>query len=461
MLFSSLEFIFLFLPITVLIYYIVPEKFKNARLLLSGIIFYGFGEIGLLPIFLLTIAVDFTLGLLIAGCVERKRACAARGLLIFAVIFNLLLLGYFKYFDFFRESVLGLEPIGILLPIGISFYTFQALSYVIDVYRGTVRATKNIVSFGAYIALFPQLIAGPIVKYSDVEEQLRERSVSASLVANGLRRFICGLAKKVVLANAAGELFVLFCDSNSYISAILIVFFFGMQIYFDFSGYSDMAIGLGRMLGFEFVENFNYPYISRSVSEFWRRWHISLSTFFKEYVYIPLGGSKKGSARTALNLLIVWTLTGAWHGAAWGFLLWGGYFALLLMLEKMVLKNILARVPKPFLHAYSMLFVFLGWLIFASDGITLTENQGVSVFLRLIFINVSEFAAEYELFVLFGAIPFMLILIAGSTPLPRRIYLYLTRRISALSVIFPLFAFALSLAYIVSSGYNPFLYFRF
>ena len=266
MLFSSLEFIFLFLPITVLVYYISPKKLKNVILFVSGIIFYAFGEIGLLPIFLLTIAVDFSFGLLIEKCNQKRTV--ARLLLILAVIFNLSLLGYFKYFDFFRESVLGLSRLGILLPVGISFYTFQALSYVIDVYRGEVRATKSIINFGAYIALFPQLIAGPIVKYSDIERQLCERSVSTTLVASGLRRFICGLAKKVILAHSAGELFEFFSKSESYLGAFFTVFFFGMQIYFDFSGYSDMAIGLGRILGFEFAENFNYPYVSRSVSEF-------------------------------------------------------------------------------------------------------------------------------------------------------------------------------------------------
>ena len=459
MLFSSLEFIFLFLPITVFIYYISPKKLKNAILFISGMIFYAFGEIGLLPIFLLTIAVDFGFGLLIEKCNQKRTV--ARLLLILAVIFNLSLLGYFKYFDFFRESVLGLSRLGILLPVGISFYTFQALSYVIDVYRGEVRATKSIINFGAYIALFPQLIAGPIVKYSDIERQLCERSVSTTLVASGLRRFICGLAKKVILANSAGELFEFFSKSESYLGAFFTVFFFGMQIYFDFSGYSDMAIGLGRMLGFEFVENFNYPYISCSVSEFWRRWHISLSTFFKEYVYIPLGGSRKGRARTVLNLLIVWTLTGVWHGAAWSFLLWGGYFALLLIIEKMLLKKIIDRAPRVVLHVYSLFFIFLGWLIFASDGVTLTANRGISVLLRLIFVKPSIFAEWHELLMLAGAIPFMIILIIGSTELSKRIYYCITKRVSALKAVIPLLAFAISVAYIVSSGYNPFLYFRF
>ena len=459
MLFSSLEFIFLFLPITLLVYYVSPGRVKNAVLFVSGIIFYAFGEIRLLPIFLLTIAIDFCFGLLIERCAQRRRI--ARALLILAVIFNLALLGYFKYFDFLRVSIFALEPMGILLPVGISFYTFQALSYVIDVYRGEVNATKNIINFGAYISLFPQLIAGPIVKYSDIERQLSERSVSSTLIANGLRRFICGLAKKVILANASGELFEIFCDSESYLSAILVVFFFGMQIYFDFSGYSDMAIGLGRMLGFEFVENFNYPYISRSVSEFWRRWHISLSTFFKEYVYIPLGGSRKGRIRLVFNLLTVWALTGIWHGAAWNFLLWGAYFGLLLIIEKLILSKALDRIPKILSHLYSIFFIFLGWLIFASDGMTLTAKQGINIFSRLFFADVSSFAEKHELFIFLGALPFIFILILGSTPIPKRIYLYITKKLPVFTVILPTVFLLLSVAYIVSSGYNPFLYFRF
>lgn len=459
MLFSSLEFIFLFLPITLIVYYISPSRIKNAVLFVSGIVFYAFGEIRLLPIFLLTIAVDFIFGLIIGKC--RQKTKIARILLVLAVIFNLSLLGYFKYFDFLRKSIFGLSPLGILLPVGISFYTFQALSYVIDVYRCEVNPTKNIINFGAYIALFPQLIAGPIVKYSDIERQLCERDISSYLAAKGLRTFICGLAKKVILANSAGELFGFFLKSESYLGALLTVFFFGMQIYFDFSGYSDMAIGLGRMLGFEFVENFNYPYTSRSVSEFWRRWHISLSSFFKEYVYIPLGGSRKGKMRLVFNLLTVWTLTGIWHGAAWSFLLWGAYFGLLLIIEKLILSKFFDRAPKFLLHVYSLIFIFLGWLIFASDGITLTAEQGSSVLSRLFFVGLPSFAAAHELFVFAGAIPFIAILIIGSTPLPRRIYLFISKRSSASSALLPIGALVLSVSYIVSSGYNPFLYFRF
>ena len=459
MLFSSLEFIFLFLPITLTVYYLVPSKAKNAVLFISGVLFYAFGEISLLPIFLITISADFAFGLLIKRFFERR--ALARLILIIAVIFNLSLLGYFKYFDLVRTSIFGLSPLGILLPVGISFYTFQALSYVIDVYRGECRATRNIIDFGAYIALFPQLIAGPIVKYSDIERQLTERNISPSLAASGLRKFISGLAKKAILANGAGEAFSALAESESYLGALFALFCFGMQIYFDFSGYSDMAVGLGRMLGFEFVENFNYPYISLSVSDFWRRWHISLSSFFKEYLYIPLGGSRRGRARTALNLFIVWSLTGLWHGASWSFLLWGVYFALLLIIEKLLLKNILPRLPKPLRFAYSVTAVFFGWLIFASDGLTLTAKEGISIASRLLFITRAPLVFGGEGYILLGLIPFFVILAVGSTPLVKRIYYFFVERIKFFDVIIPIGAFLLSVAYIVSSGYNPFLYFRF
>ena len=458
MLFSSLEFIFLFLPTTLLVYYIVPKGARNAVLFVSGVIFYAFGEISLLPIFLITILVDFGFGLLIKRFFERRNI--VRTLLALAVVFNLLLLGYFKYFDLVRTSVFGLSPLGVALPVGISFYTFQALSYVIDVYRGEVRATRNIIDFGAYIALFPQLIAGPIVKYSDIDRQLSERNIDTALIASGIRKFISGLAKKAILANGVGEIFSAFSSSESYVGSFVCVFAFGMQIYFDFSGYSDMAVGLGRMLGFEFVENFNYPYISLSVSDFWRRWHISLSSFFKEYLYIPLGGSRRGRARMAINLFIVWSLTGLWHGASWNFLLWGVYFALLLIVEKLFLKNILSRSPKILLSFYSLVAVFFGWLIFAVDGVTLTVSEGLLIAARLCFVSRAPLLSANEGYLLLGLLPFLLILVIGSTPLPKKIYYFITARAKAMSIILPVCAFLLSVAYIVSSGYNPFLYFR-
>ena len=459
MLFSSLEFIFLFLPVALILYYASPRRAKNAVILFLSILFYAFGELRLLPIFLLTVLVTFLFGIFIGRCREGSRL--RRALLIVAIAFDLSFLVYFKYFDFLRESIFGVEPLGILLPIGISFYTFQAISYVIDVYRGDVEYAKSFISFGAYIALFPQLIAGPIVKYSDVESQLCHREHSLFMIARGIRTFLCGFAKKVILANASGSMFEAFCASESFVGALLCIFFFGMQIYFDFSGYSDMAIGLGRMFGFELVKNFDYPYTSRSVSEFWRRWHITLSSFFREYVYIPLGGSRCSRARLVFNLLVVWSLTGIWHGAYWNFLLWGAYFAVLLIIEKLFLGRILKLIPTLIARIYSLFFIFLGWLIFASDGATLSAERAISLLSRLFFVGAESFALQSELYLLLGLLPFIAILIIGSTSLPSRIYSFLSARLPSLSLVIPTLAFVISVCYTAGAGYNPFLYFRF
>ena len=458
MLFSSLEFIFLFLPVSLIVYYVAPKSFKNSALFLLSILFYAFGEIRLLPVFLLTISASYGFGIIIGRC---KRKSGRRIALILAIVFNLSFLIYFKYFDFLRTALFGKDPIGILLPIGISFYTFQAISYVVDVYWDRVKYTKSFVKFGTYISLFPQLIAGPIVTYGDVERQLRDRAHSISLIASGIRIFICGLAKKVILANSAGAAFEGFIDSSSFLTAVLCVFFFGMQIYFDFSGYSDMAIGLGRMFGFELPENFNYPYISRSVSEFWRRWHITLSSFFREYVYIPLGGSRCSKLRLIFNLCVVWLLTGIWHGAAWNFLIWGGYFAVLLIAEKLFLGRVLEKTPKMLSHVYSLLFVFLGWLIFACDGVTLGAEDGMSLLSRLFFVGSKSFITKSEFYLLLGLLPFIAILCVGSTQIPARIYSFFYKRSFFASTVLPILGFVISLAYITGAGYNPFLYFRF
>ncbi len=459
MLFSSLEFIFLFLPVALVTYYVTPKRFKNLTLLLLSVLFYAFGEIRLLPIFLLTVVATYGFGIVIGKC--KKGSLQRRLVLIAAIGFDLAFLIYFKYFDFLREALFGMEPIGILLPIGISFYTFQAISYVVDVYRGDVAYAKNFINFGTYIALFPQLIAGPIVKYSDVEKQLVNREHSFSKTADGIRIFVCGYAKKAVLANSAGSLFESFCESDSYLSAVLCVFFFGMQIYFDFSGYSDMAIGLGRMFGFELVKNFDYPYISKSVSEFWRRWHITLSSFFREYVYIPLGGSKCSKIRLAFNLALVWLLTGIWHGAAWNFLLWGGYFAVLLIAEKLLIGRFLKKLPVALLRVYSLFFIFLGWLIFAADGVTLSTDGAVSLLSRLFFVGSQSFITQSESYLLLGLLPFIIVLCIASTPLPRRVYSFLSERCAVLSTLVPIAGLIISVSYTAGAGYNPFLYFRF
>ena len=445
MLFSSLEFIFLFLPITVGVYFALPNAFRNLWLLISGLCFYGFGEPKFLPLMAATILADFLFGIWISKLKNKK---AAAWVLTLAVAFNIGQLAFFKYFDFF----------GIGLPIGISFYTFQALSYVIDVYKKTVSATYSIVDFGAYVSLFPQLIAGPIVRYSDVAEKLKSRRHTLSHVASGMRTFCAGLSKKVLLANGAGQMWESFVAERSLTGAYAGVFFFAMQIYFDFSGYSDMAIGLGRVFGFDFPQNFNYPYISKSITEFWRRWHITLSSWFREYVYIPLGGNRRGRGRTYINLLVVWALTGLWHGATLNFLLWGLYFALILVIEKAFLKKILEKLPSIFSHTYAVAFIALGWVIFASDG-SVDGARGTELFLRLFGIGCESTVGS--VFDILRNIPFALLMIFASTPLPRKMYLKIKERFALVDIILPLGAFLLSLAYIISSGYNPFLYFRF
>jgi len=452
MLFSSLEFLFLFLPINVGVYFLLPKRLKNLWLLIGGLVFYAFGEPRFLPVMAFTILADFLFGLWIARVRDNKRGALA--VLWLAVTLNIGTLAFFKYFDFF----------GFGLPIGISFYTFQALSYVIDVYRKTVAVNKSLVDFGAYVSLFPQLIAGPIVRYSDVDSELRERTHRISDIADGVRIFCIGLAKKVMLANPAGEVWERLALDDSLIGAYVAIFFFASQIYFDFSGYSDMAVGLGRVFGFGFPKNFNYPYIAKSVTEFWRRWHITLSSWFREYVYIPLGGNRKGSLKTYRNLLITWCLTGIWHGASLNFLLWGLYFALLLILEKAFLLKLLERIPKAFAHIYALMFIALGWVIFVSDG-SIDGFDGASFALRMLGVGCNGFVSPSARYELARNVVFIAILALGATPLPKCVCAKIKSRsekcFAFLSTAVPIALFCLSVAHIVSSDYDPFLYFRF
>lgn len=442
MLFSSLEFVFLFLPLAVGVYFLLPRRLKNSWLLVSGLAFYGFGEPKYLPLMMSTILVDYLLALWIGRLRESKKR-AARRVLILAVIFNIGQLAFFKYLD----------PFGWGLPIGISFYTFQALSYVIDVYRREVTAAKSVVDVGAYVSLFPQLIAGPIVKYTDVERELRDRQHRIEDIAGGLRTFCAGLAKKVVLANPAGQMWELLSADDSLGGAWLAVLFFAFQIYFDFSGYSDMAVGLGRVFGFRFPQNFNYPYISKSITEFWRRWHMTLSGWFREYVYIPLGGNRGGKLKTYRNLLITWALTGLWHGATVNFLLWGLYFALVLIIEKAFLRSYLERAPRIVRHIYALALIGFGWVIFALDGST-------PLSLAALFGAGGVWSGELT-YQLVRNLPFLAIMAIGSTPLPRNLYLKIKECFAPIDILLPSVGFVLSVAYIVSSGYDPFLYFRF
>jgi len=466
MVFSSLEFLFLFLPITFVLYFFVPLRARNIVLLAVSLVFYGWGEP--LNVFLMigTIIVDYIAGYLVEKFSSDRRR--QRTVLILAIIINLAILGFFKYFDFFVQNLRlipglsFLKPLGLSLPIGISFYTFQALSYVIDVYRKDARAQHNIASFGAYVTLYPQLIAGPIVRYRDVDDQLRSREHSTVLFASGMRTFTAGLAKKVLLANPCGSMFDYFSalDERTMAGAWLGIIFYTFQIYFDFSGYSDMAIGLGKMIGFTFLENFNYPYISKSITEFWRRWHISLSTWFREYLYIPLGGNRRGALATYRNLLIVWLATGFWHGASWNYLLWGLYYFVLLVIEKAFLGKFLEKCPSVLRHIYSLFFIVIGWLLFVSEDM----SAGLVYLSNMFGGGVVGFANEAFLYELLRNLPFIAVLTLASTPIPKRIFWKSYEKypiFRTVSTVACATLILVSVAYLVDSTYNPFLYFRF
>lgn len=470
MLFSSPEFLFLFLPLTLLCYFFVPLRARNAVLLLFSLIFYGWGERIYIWLMVFTIAIDYAAGLLVAHAKRRERPRAAKAWLVAAVAVNLALLGFFKYADFLLDNLrlipalADLPHLGLALPIGISFYTFQALSYVIDVYRGEVAAQRSAVKFGTYVTLFPQLIAGPIVRYRDVAAELECRTHSVNAAASGARTFLCGLAKKVLLANTAGAMWESFRAvpdaERTVLGAWLGILFFTLQIYFDFSGYSDMAIGLGRILGFRFAENFYYPYTATSITDFWRRWHISLSTWFREYVYIPLGGNRCSAPRMMCNLLATWLLTGLWHGASWNYLLWGLYFFLLLSLEKLFLGRILEKLPRILRHTYALFFIVIGWLIFVFED----SAAGFSYLSTMLGAG-GGLANRTDLYELLRNAVFLVICVIACLPAPKRFfYRQLAARpraTAALSAVLCLCALALCTAYLINSSYNPFLYFRF
>ena len=466
MVFSSLEFIFVFLASVLAVYYLVPPKARNIVLLLFSLVFYGWGEPVYVFLMIATITVDYICGYIIGRDLDSKPK-RAKVTLIVSIVINLALLGVFKYYDFFAgtlNSLLGrgvFPTLGLTLPIGISFYTFQALSYVIDVYRRDARVQKNIAAFGTYVTLFPQLIAGPIVRYADVDDQLRERTHSLTLFASGCRTFICGLAKKILLANAAGAMWnsLSAAAEPDALGAWLAIVFYTFQIYFDFSGYSDMAIGLGKMFGFSFRENFYYPYVSESITEFWRRWHISLSTWFREYVYIPLGGNRKGVGRTYFNLFCVWLLTGLWHGASWNFVLWGLYYFALLVIEKTFLLRLLERAPKFLRHIYSMAAVIFGWLLFVIEDVS-----SIGAYLARMFGGTGVFATQITVYELVRNLVFLAILILASTPAPKKLWYKLYSKGTPWRIVQSVvcaIAFVLCTAYLVDSSYNPFLYFRF
>lgn len=467
MVFSSIVFLYLYLPITLIVYFITPARLRNIWLFIVNLIFYGWGEPVYIILMILSIFLNYMAGIFVGKYREENKK-KARKVLIGSIVLNIALLVFFKYFDFLIESLAmipcfsDLQPLGISLPIGISFYTFQAMSYPIDVYRGETRYQKSFLKFGTYVALFPQLIAGPIVRYTDVAQSLEERHIDAARIAKGIRRFAVGLGKKVLLANNIGRLWDVYNTmpaeqltiSGAWLGAVAFTF----QIYFDFSGYSDMAIGLGEMLGFTFLENFNYPYISKSITEFWRRWHISLSSWFKDYVYIPLGGNRRGWKRQMINILIVWSITGLWHGASWNFLLWGLYYGILLMIEKLFLYNKLKKAPGWVGHVYTMLLVIVGWMIFAMEDIhRMTAYLGV-----MLGTSGAKFLSAQVLYYLKNYAVILMVLVFAALPMGKAIYGKMKEQIKC---VFEPVAIVLMLlvctAYLVDSTYNPFLYFRF
>ena len=472
MVFSSLLFLFRFLPAVLILYFIVPKRFRNLVLLLVSLIFYAWGEPKYVFLMLFSILITYLGGFMVDRFRSSGDGKKAKISMIVTVALALSLLGFFKYADFVIETVnrIGHTDIDLLrlsLPIGISFYTFQTISYVIDVYRGDARVQKNIISYGAYVTMFPQLIAGPIVRYSTIDEQLRTRRESAEEFAGGAERFVIGLGKKVLLANSAGALWdsirVMDASTMPALTAWLGIAAYTFQIYFDFSAYSDMAIGLGHMFGFRFLENFNYPYQAKSVTEFWRRWHISLGTWFREYVYIPLGGNRVSRARFIRNIMIVWMLTGIWHGADWNFVLWGIYYGVLLLVEKLFLKKYLEKTPGWLQHVYTMFTVMIGWFIF-----TWNENESGFAYLKAMFGMGGGFADRGTVYLLYTNAILLVMLILGSTDLPARLAGLCRARIAGrdtlttvVRCVFLTAVFFLSTAYLVNASYNPFLYFRF
>ena len=457
MVFSSIMFLTRFLPLVLIVYFLVPgcmkNTWRNLVLFMFSLAFYAWGEPVYIWLMIFSTVVDYVNGGLAGYFVARDKRNTAKVFVGLSVVINLTLLAVFKYAGKF------------VLPIGISFYTFQSMSYTIDVYRGKAKAEKNPINFGAYISLFPQLIAGPIVRFSDIATQLRERTINLESIRYGMLRFVCGLGKKVLLANQAGEIFQTIANYKvsqmTTVSAWLGILAFMFQIYFDFSGYSDMAIGLMAVFGFEIPENFKHPYEAKSITEFWRRWHISLGNWFKEYVYIPLGGSRKGNARTFLNIFIVWFLTGLWHGTTINFTLWGLYFCFFLIMEKTWLLKLLDKIPRVFSHIYALVVVYFGWLLFAWEDI-----HGHRVYMKAMLGMAGAGVVNKEsLYLLVSNALLMVIMAIGCTSLPKYLAKKVTKKdgigASLCMSVYVAVILLLSIAYLVNGTYNPFLYFRF
>ena len=472
MVFSSSTFLMAFLPLTLLLYYGVGVALtknvtvKNCILLLGSLVFYAWGEPVYIVLMLLSILFNFAAGRVIDSALEDGRTGLAKFQFVLDVIYNLAVLGFFKYADFVVDNINGLfgvhiPPLELPLPIGISFYTFQILSYIIDLYTGKIRVQKNLLSFALYISLFPQLIAGPIVKYKEIEEQLVGRKESLVKYSRGMARFVVGLAKKLLLANTLGAVYsgiqAMDVGSLSALTAWTGIACYTLQIYFDFSGYSDMAIGLGSMFGFSFNENFNYPYIATSITDFWRRWHISLSSWFRDYVYIPLGGNRRKTPRVIFNLLVVWLLTGLWHGAAWNFVLWGMFYGVLLIFEKYVLGDLLPRIPTPVRWLTTMVLVMCGWVLFSAPDLT-----GALLYLKAMFGGAAGWTDGNGAYLLSTNLAVLVLGAFCATPAYRHILDRFDQKwVSRAKVVAYPLLFALCVVFMVSETYNPFLYFRF
>ena len=462
MVFSSILFLFRFMPAAFAIYYLVPRRFKNFTLLVLSLIFYSWGEAKYFPIMIASTVVDYTASGLIESHRDNKLICRLG--LIYSVVFNLGMLGFFKYTNFFVGNLnalfgLSLPTISFVLPLGISFYTFQTMSYTIDVYLGKVKAERNIIDFGAFVVLFPQLIAGPIVRYTDINRELKERQINLPQIQDGIKLFILGLGSKVLIANNVGALWTeieAIGAGEGFLSistplAWMAVFAYSLQIYFDFSGYSLMAIGLGKMLGFEFPKNFDFPYISRSFTEFWRRWHMTLGSWFREYLYIPLGGNRVRRPRLYFNLFVVWAATGFWHGASWNFIFWGLFFFVFLVIERMGFKQVLER-HSAFSHVYVIFFLLLSWALFAVTDLGMLGDLFTRMFVPAGGVDWIYYLRNYIVVFILGTVL--------STPALKGLYLRLEKN-NVFCLIFFGAIFLASTAYLVDATYNPFLYFRF
>ena len=462
MVFTSISFIYYFLPLLLICYFVVPKKFRNIILLMFSVLFYFYGEPKYILLMLIEVLISYVVGLLI----DKYKS---KNILIIGIFIHVLLFGIFKYFNFVIINVnnlfhSNLNLLNVVLPIGISFYTFQIISYEIDVYNKKVNVQSNILKYFLYVFLFPQLIAGPIVRYQDVNNEIDNRNVTFEMFANGLRRFIIGLSKKVIIANNLGELCNIYLNLGD--KSVLFTWIFAisymLQIYFDFSGYSDIAIGLGKMLGFNFPENFNYPYMAKSITDFWRRWHMTLSSWFRDYVYIPLGGNKKGVLKQIRNILIVWSLTGLWHGASWNFIVWGLYFGILLILEKFILKKYFSNVPKFIKCIYTLFLVMISFVIFQGDRLSSAFN----IIKGLFGLNGELFINNVTLYYLKGYVLFIVLGVIGATNYVKNLVIKISngkgkKNINILEPIYLLILLIIVTMYLIDSSYNPFLYFRF